>query len=67
MEMINVSARKTQMSTSKVSMFKLTIEEQFEYDQTLIKAKFKSLDITKSVYFFWDTLWNVEHIRDGTE
>ena len=36
-------------------MLKLTIKEHLEIDQQLITAKFSSLDMTKSVYFFWHT------------
>ena len=41
--------------TSRVSLFKLTMEEHFESDNPFIKAKFTSLDPTKTVYPFWDT------------
>ena len=47
-----MSAIKAAVPTKRVPItFKLTIKEDFESDQPLIKAKFTSLDPTKSVYF----------------
>ena len=47
-----MSVVKEPVPKNQVFLFKLTIEEHFENDLPLIKAKFRLLDLIKSVHFF---------------
>ena len=49
--MIDISARKVPMSTNKVFIFKLTIEEHIDIVKVLIQAKFTLFDLTKSTQY----------------
>ena len=53
---VQICTRIAPILTNKVLMFKLTIEEHFESDWPLIKAKFTSLELTKSAHFVCDIL-----------
>ena len=52
---MNISALKAPRPKNEAPMFKKTMQEHLYSDYSLIEAKSTSLDLTESVYIFWDT------------
>ena len=52
---INFPTHNASIATNKIFIFKLNIEDYFKNYFGLIRSKFLSLSLIKSVSFFWDT------------
>ena len=61
---INIPTLNAPISTNKVFIFKLTIEDYFKNPFGLIRSKFLSLSLIKSVAFFLGHPVNISNFDD---
>ena len=60
----NISTLKASVSTIKVSIFKLTIQERFEKDFSLIEARFLALCPVNLISFLGHPIGTKKHSKD---